>query len=300
MTDDTSGAGRGDAAARPLRPASVPIPRRIMQTWKTRDGLPPTFAAWSATVRAMNPDYAHVITDDADNRAFIADHFPWFLPHYDAYPREIQRVDAYRYFWLFLHGGFYLDLDVECLAPLDRYLGAGDVVLGRMGVQAQFAHSIPNAIMAARPRQIFWLLVMARLLDADPQAPPEYSTGPVLLKRAVDDWMGNRSASRAEARNIAARLSPGLRDSVCATPQIRLLQPREWYPINWAMPQHREMLRPLRREALPPGEAARRFPGSTLVTYWSHSWGAQMRRAPRPGASRKPVTAAQGPGSAQP
>jgi hypothetical protein len=34
----------------------------------------------------INPDWEFKIYTDADNRALIADHYPWFLKTYDGYP----------------------------------------------------------------------------------------------------------------------------------------------------------------------------------------------------------------------
>ena len=41
------------------------------------------------------------------------------LNAYDSYPNPVQRADISRYAVLFLHGGVYLDLDVQCERPLD-------------------------------------------------------------------------------------------------------------------------------------------------------------------------------------
>lgn len=59
---------------------------------------------------------------DATSREFIATHYPWFLPTFDAYTYPIQRADAIRYFVLYHFGGVYLDLDVGCLRSLDPLL----------------------------------------------------------------------------------------------------------------------------------------------------------------------------------
>ncbi len=37
--------------------------------------------------------------------------YPWFLDTWDAYPFDIERADAIRYFALAHYGGVYLDLD---------------------------------------------------------------------------------------------------------------------------------------------------------------------------------------------
>ena len=56
---------------------------------------------------------------DADSRKFLVEHYPWFVPIFDAYPYPIQRADAIRYFILHHFGGIYMDLDVGCLRRFD-------------------------------------------------------------------------------------------------------------------------------------------------------------------------------------
>jgi inositol phosphorylceramide mannosyltransferase catalytic subunit len=78
-------------------------------------------------------------------------------------------------------------MDTECLKPHDEMLKLSDVLLGRMGSDIFFTHSIPNAIMASATLQEFWLLVSYLVIDcANESWPPEYLAGPVVLKRAVE------------------------------------------------------------------------------------------------------------------
>ncbi|MGH7046836.1 MAG: glycosyltransferase, partial [Stellaceae bacterium] len=106
------------------------IPRSIFQTWKSKTDIPAKFSHWQSTFDRINPDFRHIVWDDDDNRQFIASYYEWFLPIYDSYPREIYRVDAVRYFYLYTFGGIYADMDTECLRPLAPLLGRGDVLLG--------------------------------------------------------------------------------------------------------------------------------------------------------------------------
>jgi mannosyltransferase OCH1-like enzyme len=170
------------------------IPKIVFQTWKTRQ--PPTnFTYWSTSFQRLNPDFQHVLWDDADNREFIASDYPWFLTFYDSYPREIFRADIVRFFFLYRFGGLYADLDTECLRPLGQTLARADIVLGRMGNDPTFPHSIPNAMMASAPGQLFWLLAIAiaieRIIECGnvqrmDDNGPEQLTGPILLRDAVD------------------------------------------------------------------------------------------------------------------
>jgi inositol phosphorylceramide mannosyltransferase catalytic subunit len=250
------------------------IPKRIFQTWKSKVDLPQSFDFWSRTIRDKNPAFSHVIADDGDNEAFIKNEFGWFYEKYRSFDLEIMRVDAVRYFQLFMFGGFYIDMDVECLRPLDVYLDVGDVILGRMGPNAGFAHSIPNAIMASRPRQEFWLYVFHKLLTGPSTGYPEEVTGPVMLKSCIDEWHDRRFGTRI-SRAIAdvASYLPKELSRLRQTSRIVILPSREWYSLDWSDPVHQMVrARVLERGLLAEVEKAQLFPEATLVTYWAHSW----------------------------
>ena len=63
---------------------------------------------------------------------------------------------------MYLHhyGGVYVDLDFESINPMGGYLKGKQLVLGRMGSDVHFYHSIPNAFMASVPGHPFWIKVL--------------------------------------------------------------------------------------------------------------------------------------------
>ena len=67
---------------------------------------------------AQNPGWDHRFYTDADCRDLIRRAFPGLLATYDAYPTAIQRTDLFRVAAVYMHGGVYLDLDMDCLVPL--------------------------------------------------------------------------------------------------------------------------------------------------------------------------------------
>ncbi len=264
------------------------FPRLIFQTWKSKVDMPTNYARWSQSFRRLNPGFAYCLWDDFDNRRFIATHYPWFLPVYDTYPREIYRADAVRYFFLYQFGGLYADMDTECLKPLAPLFQSGDVWLGRMGKDPAFPHSIPNAIMASRPLQEFWLVAMHLLVEkaktlADPAAMvgkgPEALTGPILLKNAYDIYTTSApSALRSLIQGIAARLPDHLQPRTRPS-QVKLLAPEVWYPIDWSNMIHLRLSSEVVDFHMELGERTKHwlFPRSYLVTYWSHSWKQQSK-----------------------
>ena len=257
------------------------IPQNIFQTWKSRSVIPGNYRGWRTSFLAINPGYRLILWDDDDNRAFVAARFPWFLPIYDRYPKEIYRADAVRPLFLFLIGGFYADMDSECLRPLEPLRDRADVLLGRMGWDNGFEHAVPNALMASRPFQIFWLLYVAIMMEkaagasveAMALAGPETFTGPIALKEAADFYRTQPDAVLDRCKPVIDALPPEWRAQI-ESGTLALLEPDAWYGIDWTNPMHRRLRakilktqRPLDRTV-----ALRLFPKATLITYWSHSW----------------------------
>jgi mannosyltransferase OCH1-like enzyme len=256
----------------------MPIPKILFQTWKSKTDFPENFAYWAATFRSENPRYDYRLWDDDDNRAFIAQHYPWFLETYNAYPAEIYRADVVRYFFLYHHGGIYADMDTECLRPLDSMLNAADVVLGRMGTNPVFQHSLPNAVMLSAPRQEFWLLAISLLLEPVPakQQRPDWVTGPVLLKRAHELYI-RREVDADVARRIADirnRLPSALAPAPRPT-RVAAMAGHVFFPLDWNDQIHHRLFRkPMMRDGrwLDRKSALSFFPQSLTVSYWAHSW----------------------------
>jgi mannosyltransferase OCH1-like enzyme len=257
------------------------VPSVLFQTWKSRTVVPANYRYWRNTFIQHNPGWTFVLWDDADNRAFIERRFRWFLPCYDAYPKEIYRADAVRFFFLFVYGGVYADMDAECLRPLRDSLGRGDVILCRMGADAAFPHSVPNAVMASRPRQAFWLLAIRHMMQAletalaagEPFPSPEALTGPVLLKKTYDAYVSPDVDVATEIAPVFALLDDDLQAST-RMGEVVLHAKERWYPLDWTNLIHKGICEQLRgkRRVIANAAGRRIFPQSTVVTYWSHSW----------------------------
>ena len=166
----------------------VSIPKIIMQTWKTHD-LPDKWKPTKTSIERYMPDWQYVLMTDEMNRDFIEKHFPHFLSYYDAFPYPIQRADAIRYAWLYVHGGLYLDCDFELLAPLDELFTEDHDLF--LLASSNRPDVITNGFMAARPGNPLWLAMMEEMTR-----PPGLSwlerhlhvmntTGPLALNRVV-------------------------------------------------------------------------------------------------------------------
>ncbi len=176
-----------------------------------------------------------------------------------------------RFFYLFQHGGYYLDMDVEALRPFDALPVQSGVVLGGMGCDPKFEHSIPNAIMASAPREEFWLLAIA-LMSEVPISRPEYTTGPVLLKAAYDLYTTQYDSADVQNRLSVMRQRMG--GASAGKSRVTLMPGHVFFPLDWNDPFHDRFRRELRdaKQLLRREDALNLFPHSTTITYWSHSW----------------------------
>ena len=174
---------------RPIKKYKTAIPKIIMQTWKTHQ-VPEKWAISPQSIQAMMPDWKYVLMDDNDNRNFIQKHFPDFLPYYDAFPHNIQRADAIRYCWLYVHGGLYLDLDFEIQTDLSiAFQSSCEVFLVKSG---NIGSVFTNSFMASQPGCNFWLEVIEEMKKPLPwycigkHFVTMCSTGPLMVSRVAN------------------------------------------------------------------------------------------------------------------
>lgn len=163
------------------------IPKIIFQTWKTHE-VPDKWKPSLESIRQFAPDWNYMLYSDEDNRAFIQKHFPDFLSYYDSFPYPIMRADAIRYAFLYVNGGVYMDLDMELLQPLDKYLQGGDLFLVH---SSNTDTCFTNSFMASAPGKKLWLDLIEHM-----KRPPSWwipgkhlyvmhSTGPFALSNVV-------------------------------------------------------------------------------------------------------------------
>ncbi|KAK9234067.1 nucleotide-diphospho-sugar transferase [Lipomyces kononenkoae] len=283
------------------------VPKIIHQSWSSTE-LPTKFEAWSRSCREENPDWQWVLWTDEDNLNLVAKYFPWFLEYYEKLPGVIHRADLVRNMYMYVYGGMYADLDVECLRPADELFESFNVstvpypstydalyhsrshpqneqkaFFGRMGTDERFAHSIPNAWMASTPGHPFFLLsiegVMEKMNEGDPtKIKPETLTGPVVLRQRINLYRDKFSDSDElrERLNTSPMVNVfGLQDRMKHSLEVLPF----WYIYPYSWNRDGEEFRSLcsanspnyDREGCKDVIAAYNW-GSYFITYWSHSW----------------------------
>ncbi|CEL04720.1 hypothetical protein ASPCAL05845 [Aspergillus calidoustus] len=210
---------------RPLSHDKTTIPKIIHQTWfPAGSNMSESAQTWVATVKHHYSDWEYVLWDDESNEALVREHFPWFLETYKGLPKEINRADMARNFYMFLFGGMYADVDTEALRPIDPLFASHEVSLashldtlsssssspitnaGKSQVQRAFmgrmAHTldpeglgaIPNGWMASPPGHPFWLLpVLSVLENPKGDGSVEGMTGPGILGPLIKEYFASAS-----------------------------------------------------------------------------------------------------------
>lgn len=166
------------------------IPKIVHFTWKTQDP-PGEMGRYYDGWKRLHPGWDIRLWTDASMREFVATDYPELLEIYDAYPRNIQRADSFRYMVLNRFGGIYSDLDVEPLLPVDELLKydafTGVEPAEHMGTDRTHAgvpYLLTNAFMGSVPGHPWWREVLG-LMPKVAKLQTFYSTGPSLITASI-------------------------------------------------------------------------------------------------------------------
>ena len=110
----------------------MPIPKKIHQTYRTKDGLSVSIRGNISRLKQLNPGWEYTFYDDADVVEFIRKHYsPEILSLYNKInpTHGAARADLFRYLLIYKVGGAYLDLKSSITAPFERIAQGKDYVL---------------------------------------------------------------------------------------------------------------------------------------------------------------------------
>jgi FkbM family methyltransferase len=174
------------------------IPKRVMQTWEHKQ-LNPEFQAIADTWKTHNPHYKFVLMDAAEREQFIQAHFERaVLTAYQQIVPGAYKSDLFRYCYLWVNGGVYVDIDTLCLGSLDDFLIPGaDLVVPidlNMSMSAnEGTHNLACGFIAAVPRHPAMMRCIQKIVHnvqntIVPGSKLDFS-GPGVLGRAVNECL---------------------------------------------------------------------------------------------------------------
>jgi len=115
-------------------------------------------ASYSSTI-GLNTKFTFKTWNDEQLRQFIKDEYPWFLPDYDSYQYQIQRIDVARYFILRKYGGIYMDMDIGCRLNMTAFITTKYGAL----LPKTKPFGISNDLMMSTPSHPFFIYVTENL-----------------------------------------------------------------------------------------------------------------------------------------
>jgi len=131
------------------------IPKLVMQTWKTCE-VPKEWKLGQASVKAMFPSWTYILMNDKDMYEFVRVQFPELFQGFCELPYTIQRIDLFRYLWLYEYGGLYIDLDYEVRVSFEHLLVPTNAlyVLHTSNMHNSI-NIFTNSLIACRPKLQF-------------------------------------------------------------------------------------------------------------------------------------------------
>ncbi len=232
------------------------FPRIIHQTYKTRE-LPPEWKDTPQSWKQMNPSFQYMFWTDKDIETFVHTHFPQYETMMKQFPYTIQRIDVVRYMWMYVYGGIYADLDLQCIRPIHTLLEfyektypEAEVLLVMASNSNQITDRKPltNATLISKPGASFWLRLLQKIKHASQHLPwykkllkyshVMYSTGPQILTEIYydEEW---RDCGMVRRRKIQLIPHPFLAacsmcdSKPCGHPLsfVRVVEGSSWH--NW-------------------------------------------------------------------
>ena len=194
----------------------MPIPKTIHQIWYSEKPLPETFLPLISSWREFNPGYDYILWQKHEIDNFVKNYYSDKQRIFNDVLYDIQKADIARYIILNHVGGVYIDLDFECLKPIDGLIDSKAVCLslepkshGRVGKR----QVIGNAFLASERmhplikillKNVFAILLRKTSLQ-DVKLHDKFmyvlnSTGPNLLTRVFEAYENHQDFSTDDIR----------------------------------------------------------------------------------------------------
>ena len=170
------------------------IPRRIVMTLDSENDL--TLTHWNTiqSVIELNPEYSYNFYNAKDRRNFISENFEEdVLDMYDGYVPTAFQADVFRYCYLYIHGGCYIDCKMINRIPLREI--NNETECNMILTKDRIANAYQNNFIMCIPRHP----LMKNAIDLCVKRynvkfmkkvsfGSLYHTGPYLLYTAIEDF----------------------------------------------------------------------------------------------------------------
>ncbi|KAI4142315.1 MAG: hypothetical protein LQ340_007385 [Diploschistes diacapsis] len=121
---------RRDILSRSVSRYGTKFPKKIWQTWKVDPlGFEERDLACARTWTSKNPGHRYEVLTDYNDLQYVETHYgptgfnrPDIVKMYRTLNATIVKADLLRYLVMYAEGGMYVDIDVEDLKPIERFI----------------------------------------------------------------------------------------------------------------------------------------------------------------------------------
>ncbi len=168
------------------------IPRKLVQTWHAAaQDLPPRVVR---KARAFAPGFVHAYFSDRECMRFLARHYGRaYAQKFRTLQKGPHKADFFRYCYLYVHGGVYMDIDMEPKVRISEVMAGvppGTLITclesNRMGIF--------QAFIAAPPKHPVFKTLIAEFFSQRVVngSPPFYTYFTQHMGRVLASWKGER------------------------------------------------------------------------------------------------------------
>lgn len=163
------------------------ITKMIHQTWKnviTPEKMNFCIESW----KIKNLNYEYIFWTDNDIHNFISKNYPQYLNLLNNVKFGIQKADIFRIIALYHYGGIYVDIDFECLIPIDEWdIDSKKINVSYEPLQHHKKNVLCNALIYSPPKMECLLKILDHGSDIIQSKPSEVMTsfGPLAWQEVL-------------------------------------------------------------------------------------------------------------------
>jgi mannosyltransferase OCH1-like enzyme len=191
---------------------SLKIPKIIHQIYENID-VPKHLLTISETWKENHSGWEYRFWNKLAIDSFLQSHCSEYILQYQSFPYDVQRWDAIRYLILFHFGGLYVDMDYECIAPLDALLYDSTCCMGLEPPDNAYNNKKPyivgNALMASIPKHVYFEKIIENVFSQNNISHTNKfiqvmeTTGPFMTTRIYDELSDKETVTLLPAELIA-------------------------------------------------------------------------------------------------
>jgi len=175
------------------------IPKIIHQVYEDPAGPSDILREMSETWIERHPQWEYRFWNKAAMEELVNNFSPEVSSTYKSLPFNIQRWDMIRYLILYKYGGLYIDMDYECIEPVDVLLCNSNCYMGLEPegntLNSNHPYIVGNAFIASVPNHKYIKMIIDEIeqkknhiFSQDKTYQVLESTGPLMTTRVYNNY----------------------------------------------------------------------------------------------------------------